>query len=265
MPELAEVEYQRKQWEPGLGQPVLAVDLHPHARVFRGCDTARLKNHLVGTPLSSSEASGKQMLFRFGDDHWLGIHLGMTGSLRCEPAGYRPQRHDHLVLHQQNHSLVFADPRMIGRLRFATADTAPDWWTALAPAINSAAFTVQAVAAFLRRHSRSPIKSVLLLQDRFPGVGNWMADEILWRAGIHPRRRSGSLSDTEIKTLRRECRWVCREALRITGASFADPPATWLFPHRWSEGGFCPKTGARLVREPVGGRTTCWSPGRQRL
>jgi formamidopyrimidine-DNA glycosylase len=40
-------------------------------------------------------------------------------------------------------------------------------------------------------------------------------------------------------------------------------PDSWLFNHRWENGGLCPKTGVPLVREEIGGRTTCWSPGRQ--
>ena len=39
----------------------------------------------------------------------------------------------------------------------------------------------------------APVKAVLLMQERFPGIGNWMADEVLWRAAIHPRRAAGTL------------------------------------------------------------------------
>jgi len=42
-------------------------------------------------------------------------------------------------------------------------------------------------------------------------------------------------------------------------------PDTWLFNHRWAGGGRCPRTGVPLVREEIGGRTTCWSPGRQKM
>ena len=99
-----------------------------------------------------------------------------------------------------------------------------------------------------------------------------MADEILWRAAIHPRRSAGSLRAPEVRKLWQECRRVCRLALAtIAGRGDDLPPAlnaripdTWLFNHRWEDGGRCPRTGAALVREEVGGRTTCWSPGRQR-
>jgi formamidopyrimidine-DNA glycosylase len=265
MPELAEVEYFRKRWDVGIGERIEEVLLHPRASVFRGSDPSAVEAHLTGAKLLSSAAAAKQMLFRFSDDTWLGVHLGMTGELSVQPADFAPRKHDHLVLVQKKQTLVFSDHRMFGRVQFHTGKEAPAWWTSIAPAIASKEFSVEAVAEFLRRRARTPIKAVLLMQERFPGIGNWMADEILWRAAIHPRRVAGSLDAKAIRALHRETRWVARRALETIGETFADPPKTWLFPHRWEGGGRCPKTGALLVREDIGGRTTCWSPGRQKL
>jgi formamidopyrimidine-DNA glycosylase len=272
MPEFAEVEFYRKQWNPGLGRMVQAVLVHRDARVFRGGNLRRLVAELTGAALVSSAAAAKQMLFRFRRDRWLGVHLGMSGELRAEPAGYVPRKHDHLVLVQRDRRLVFSDPRMFGRIQFATGRTPPAWWRCLAPPILSDAFTPAAVATFLRRRGRAPIKAVLLMQERFPGVGNWMADEILWRAAIHPRRPAGSLAPAEGRSIWRACRLVCRQALvtiagrgdEVPAALNARIPDTWLFHHRWEDGGRCPRTGVRLLRAEVGGRTTCWSPARQR-
>ncbi len=273
MPELAEVDFYRQQWDPGMGRRVRAVRLHPRARVFRHTAVRDLARQLTGTTLCASAAAAKQMLFRFSGGRWLGIHLGMTGELRVAAAGYAPQAHDHLVLVQRDHCLVFTDPRMFGRIDLAIGRNPPGWWAGLAPPILSAAFTVDAVASFLRRRARTPVKSALLLQARFPGVGNWMADEILWRAAIHPRRPAGALTTAEIGSVWRECRRVCRLALRAIAGQGGDlPPSlnvripdSWLFNHRWEDGGRCPRTGVRLVRERIGGRTSCWSPGRQKL
>jgi formamidopyrimidine-DNA glycosylase len=173
----------------------------------------------------------------------------------------------------EGHALVFADPRMFGRVLFHRGDDPPAWWTKIAPALDSPEFTFAAVAAFLRRRARAPIKAVLLMQERFPGIGNWMADEILWRAAIHPARLAGSLDQTEVRTLWRECRGVARRALAtIAGPGDYLPPdlnahipQTWLFWHRWEDGGRCPKTKQPLRRAEIGGRTTCWSPARQTL
>jgi len=268
MPELAEVEFFRKRWNPGLDQQVSAVLLHPAASVFRGCDVTLLEDHLTGAKLLYSSTAAKQMLFRFSGDAWLGLHLGMTGELTVQTADFEPRKHDHLVLSQHDRSLVFSDHRMFGRVQLSIGPEVPAWWSSIAPAILSDAFTIDAVATFLRRHARSPIKAVLLMQERFPGIGNWMADEILWRSAIHPKQPAGTLAPAQIKTLHKECRWVCRQALKIIGGKndeLHDPPKTWLFPHRWKDGGRCPKTGGKLLREQIGGRTTCWSPARQKL
>jgi formamidopyrimidine-DNA glycosylase len=273
MPELAEVEFFRKRWSAGHGARVLAVRLHEGKKVFRDCDTAQLRRHLTGAKLLGSETAAKQMLFRFTGDNWLGLHLGMSGETRVEPPDYVAAKHDHFILVQKDRQLVFNDPRMFGGVRFHRGKTAPAWWTKIAPAILSPAFTLESVADFLRRRARAPIKAVLLMQERFPGIGNWMADEVLWRAALHPQRPAGSLTPAEVRTLHRECRKVCRLALdTIAGRGNCLPPdlnahipKTWLFWHRWEDGGRCPLTRKPLVREEVGGRTTCWSPARQQL
>ena len=265
MPELAEVEYYRKQWNPGLGQRVRAVLAHERAKVFRGTDVKALSTALTGAILRSSQAAAKQMLFRFDGNKWLGVHLGMSGELHTEPAGYTPKKHDHLVLATDVNALVFTDPRMFGKIDFAQGETPPVWWTRLAPPILSDAFTVEVVATFLRRRVRAPIKAVLLMQERFPGIGNWMADEVLWRAAIHPRKLAGRLTPAEVRSLHRELRWVCRRSLATIGETYASPPKSWLFLHRWENGGRCPRTKKLLMRAEIGGRTTCWSPARQKL
>ncbi|MEO7412134.1 MAG: DNA-formamidopyrimidine glycosylase family protein [Opitutaceae bacterium] len=274
MPELAEVEFYRKRWAlAATGEKIIAVKAHENARIFRGTDVAALRETLEGAKFVSSATAAKQMLFRFNRDGWLGLHLGMSGELLVEAPGYLPRRHDHLVLGARGKTLVFSDPRMFGRVQFHRGKKAPAWWTGIAPAILSKEFTVSAVTKFLRRRARAPIKAVLLMQAQFPGVGNWMADEILWRAALHPTRLAGSLKPAEVQALWRECRRVCRLALdAIAGRGKRLPPdlnvnipKNWLFQHRWKKGGRCPVTGQPLAHAVVGGRTTCWSPALQKL
>jgi formamidopyrimidine-DNA glycosylase len=280
MPELAEVEFFRKRWSLGHGAKVLTLRLHEDKKVFRNGQLALLKKSLIGAQMVDSETAAKQMLFRFKGGGlpknslgWLGIHLGMSGELRTEPLSYTPTKHDHCVLVQATRQLVFNDPRMFGGIRFATGHQPPTWWTRIAPPILSKAFTIEEVRTFLRRRSRTSIKAVLLMQEKFPGIGNWMADEVLWRAAIHPKKLAGALTSAEVGVLHRVCQQVCRLALQtIAGRGTYLPPnlnhhipKSWLFWHRWADGGRCPRTHKMLVREQVGGRTTCWSPVRQRL
>ncbi len=265
MPELAEVEYFRKRWEPGVGRRVAEVRVPRPTRPTRGLPLAALRRALEGRRLRATLAAAKQMAFRFEGGVWLGVHLGMTGRTDCVGADDRPPHEALSLLMSGGRRLVFADPRQFGRVRLWTGPGEPEWWSAIAPAVLSDAFTVEAVAGFLRRRARSPIKSVLLMQERFPGVGNWMADEALWRAGFHPRARAGDFGPASVRRLHAVLREVCADALRVIGEDWSDPPDSWLFNHRWEDGGTCPRSLRPLERGTVGGRTACWSPARQRL
>ena len=196
MPELAEVEYFRRQWDSGFGRRVIRVALHPGKRVFRDTDAAALEKALTGARLLGSEGHGKQMLFRFSRGASLGIHLGMSGRLRVETAGISPGKHDHLVL----------------------------------------------------------------FQEEFPGVGNWMADEILWQAKLYPAMRAGDLSVHQQHDLWRVSRAICRTALKTIGADWSEPPKNWLIHRRWQKRGRCPRDGTLLDHGTVAGRTTAWCP-----
>ncbi|WOO40772.1 Fpg/Nei family DNA glycosylase [Rubellicoccus peritrichatus] len=265
MPELAEVEYYRKQWDPALGKKIIRVCLHADKRVFRGSDTNAIEKELTGAIFRKSYAHGKQMLFEFSGGRWLGVHLGMTGELYTEQLPYAPDKHEHLVLETKKVAIVFKDPRLFGRIRFDAEKGFPDWWRALPPDVLSDDFSQDSLNNFLKRRSKSSIKAVLLMQERFPGIGNWMADEMLWRAGIHPATPAGSISSQKVTQLFNEIKAVCSDAMEVIGTDWSDPPDTWLFNHRWKDGGVCPKTNVPLMRDQIGGRTTCWSPARQRL
>ena len=140
MPELAEVEYFRRRWNIGIGQWVTRVALHARKRVFRGTDTRALCQHLTLAQLLSSEARGKRMLFRFSNENWLGLHLGMTGRMRTMRPDFRPEKHDHLVLYQREQALVFTDARQFGRVQFHHGEIAPGWWENGVPEIVSEKF-----------------------------------------------------------------------------------------------------------------------------
>ena len=264
MPELAEVEYYRKQWDDGLRKKVTHVELHAGKRIFRGVDEKRLAAALKGATYLDSEAQAKLMCFRFSGGVWLGIHLGMTGDLRVEPKDFVPGKHDHLVLFQSARALVFSDPRQFGRVHFHEGRDVPAWWAKLPPAVTSPEFTLELVTTFLKRRARLAVKAALLIQEAFPGVGNWMADEILWRARIDPRVLCGKLSAKQVHAIWHEAREVCRIALETVGQGSADPPEDWLFHQRWTSKGTCPRDGLQLKTATIGGRTTRWCPRCQR-
>ena len=264
MPELAEVEWYRNQWNAGLGDKVTAVRLHSGKYVLRGLDEQGFRRGVIGKTVISSERRGKQMLFRFSEDRYLGIHLGMTGKTRVEPANFNPGKYDHLVLFQPDRALVFSDTRQLGRVRYHPGPKEPKWWKAAPPEIASPAFDRAFFEAFLRRHGKAPIKAVLLMQNGFAGIGNWMADEILWRAGVLPARRVRRLTKTEREAIFQATKFVVKTALATTGRDFSDPPRNWLIHQKWKRDGVCPKHRILLRRATIGGRSTVWCPRCQR-
>jgi formamidopyrimidine-DNA glycosylase len=260
MPELAEVERSRRLWEVGRGAKVLEIIVrNRRSRIFRSINSEELVRTLTGQRFFDSEALGKQMVFRFGKrgECWLGLHLGMTGELRLEKPNYSFLKYDHLILRQSKRSLVFSDPRQFGRVLFAQSEVAPSWWAKLPPSILSNEFRRSSIAEFCRRRKALPMKAGLLMQERFPGIGNWMADEILWRARLNPKIRAGTLGASEINRLYRVIRNVCAKAIEVMDKDW-EFPKTWLFSHRWEDGGKCPRCHTGLTRDVVGGRRTCW-------
>lgn len=277
MPELAEVEFYRKQWDPGIGKEILRVRSHPKARDFRDAPAANLQA-LKGQSLIGSVAHGKQMCFRFSGGSLLGIHLGMAGKLFSAVPEFVPAKHDHLALVTPAAALVFSDYRMFGKVLFHKGQVTckkgqvnsgeekylPEWWSDLPPQPQEKAFDKPRFRRILKRHPRRPLKALLLDQQHFPGIGNWMADEILWRARVHPGDAANHLSLYQQGRVFEAIKEVAKDALRVIGTNWSDPPDDWLFNHRWRDGGRCPKSGKPLVRETIGGRTSCFSPAIQK-
>ncbi len=264
MPELAEVEWFRKQWDVGRGAEIVDLSLHAQNRVFRGSDVPELQQRLIGAKLLSSHARGKRMLFKFSGDNWLGIHLGMTGKIHVESPNFQPNKHDHLVLFQKERALVFTDSRQFGRVRFHHGTEEPDWWKSEAPEIISPEFDRKFVDQFLERHRKAPIKAALLMQNGFPGIGNWMADEILWRAKVLPSKRIRRLTAQDRHQLFRATKFVVRRSLETLGKDFSDPPKNWLIHQKWKRDGICPIHRTPLKHSTVAGRTTAWCQKCQR-
>ena len=90
-------------------------------------------------------------------------------------------------------------------------------------------------------------------QERLAGIGNLLADEIFWRAGLDPERRN-TLSDAELQVVHKTMRTVLRQLGRRGGSHMGD-----LMEER-RVGGRCPLDGTELRRAAVGGRTTYWCP-----
>lgn len=277
MPELAEVELSRRVWSVAEGLRLTGMSGHARTRIYRDCSLACLKRDLRGAVLLSSRAHGKKMFFEFsggatGAGRWLELHLGMTGRLARSQMDGQAHKHDHFVLKTRDWKLAFNDYRQFGRLFLHSEGVDPA--AGLPLEVLSKGFSLGHMETIQLRRSKRALKAVLLDQAFFPGVGNWMADEICWRMGRHP---AVPLGEVDAALLRRVSRMVCRGAMKHVAdgnaGQYAEdegfspgnyvkrtPPADWLFRHRWKAGGHCPKCGTVLDRGVVATRTTAWCP-----
>ena len=108
-----------------------------------------------------------------------------------------------------------------------------------------------------RSRVAAPLKARFMDQERLAGVGNLLADEILYRAGLAPGRRT-PLTDAELRELHKQLRSTLPPSCGRRGGSHMGD----LMEER-VEGARCPLDGSELRRETVGGRTTYWCPKHQ--
>lgn len=112
-----------------------------------------------------------------------------------------------------------------------------------------------------------PIKALLLDQSFSAGVGNWVADEVLYQAKIHPAQYTNTLTTDELLALYEKIKYVCETAVNVE-ADASKFPADWLMTYRWNKGKKTNKTlpnGLLLEFETVGGRTSAFAPSVQVL
>jgi formamidopyrimidine-DNA glycosylase len=240
MPELPEAERAREALaRHALGRVVADAD-DSDSFVCRPWPPGGLREALVGHRVTGVERVGKQLLLET-DGPVLGLHLGMSGSLRFDgDPGLRFRRF--ALAFTDGSTMVLHDPRRLGRVTLdpARGRLGPDALQVSLPRFRD-----------LVGRSRAPVKARLLNQQALAGVGNLLGDEALWRAGIDPRRRGVDLDPDELARLRRAVRAAIRGALKAGGtgrSAFA----------RARGRGVCPRDGSELSTARVGGRTTRW-------
>jgi formamidopyrimidine-DNA glycosylase len=261
VPELIEVEVYRRLAQRAAGRTIEAVEAPDAWYLKGGVGRAEVVDALRGATVAGTDRIGKLLLVDLGPDRpELGLRFGMTGRLvldgeapiaellytsrRDEPAW------DRFALRFTDGSrLRMADPRRLGGVELD-----PDR-AALGP--DAATVTVGQLRTALGR-SAAPLKARLLDQARLAGLGNLLADEALWRAGLDPARPAGSLDDAELRRLQRRIRATVALLFERGGSHRGD------LQDQRHRAGACPRDGAPLLRRTIGGRTTYSCPFHQR-
>lgn len=262
MPEGLEAEIWRRACQPLVGRTITGVRADPRVVPPGFADL------VVATSIIAVRRRGKVVLVDT-DGPTIGLHFGMTGRLEVDgvapiarlayASGRDDPAWDRLVLFDDHRAatspaghpaLRFNDPRRLGRV---TLDPDLDHLGVDVTAVTARRLTV----AFDKR--RGPVKSVLLDQHVVAGLGNLCVDEVLWWAGIAPRRPVTTLSGVEIELLARAIRRRLPVMLDRGGSTTGvlDPPTRAACPP-------CERDGTPLERTTVGGRTSVWCPRHQR-
>jgi formamidopyrimidine-DNA glycosylase len=281
MPELPEVETVCRVLRHALqGKRITHVEVTPDSIVLSRHAPAAIEKALLGRTVRAVGRRGKFFwLTLSGEGPTVFGHLGMSGWIReLNQTGTRLHGHGKApfddeqgrprflklgVRTRSGSAVVFTDPRRLGRIWLgADAEREPRVKRLGPDAFDDLPSVDELVALFGRR--KIPIKAVLLDQGALAGIGNWIADEVLYQARIAPKRPAASLSRAEVTALRRAIRSVLARAVSV-GADHERFPKSWLFEHRWGGSRGAEQIGGqRIVREEVGGRTTAWVPTRQK-
>ena len=295
MPELPEVEVVRRGLAAHVSdRQIRRVEVrHPRAVRRQAEGPAYFESVLSGRNVVGTGRRGKFLWLTTDDpDLMLAAHLGMSGQFRVEPsvpataaeqgvhvdASDRPHPHGRVHFALDDGHLWFLDQRTFGWVNAchvvpdARGVRVPDLVRGIAPDPLDPTFDIRAVARSLRSH-RVEVKRLMLNQDIVSGIGNIYADEALWAAGVHPRRRADRLSLTALRDVLEAATTVMSASLAQGGTSFDS-----LYVNVNGESGYfsrglavyglagqpCRRCGTPIVRERFMNRSSHFCPACQR-
>jgi len=236
-----------------------------------------------GQTIVAVRRRGKHLLLDFDGDETLDVHLGMTGVLRLHEftAGEglpTPQKHEKLLLHLVNRNvhtlLTLVDSRGFGHAVVAGRDVTGlvdlEALRAMGPEPLDG-WTVHDLATACARRSTA-IKATLLDQSVVAGIGNYLADEILFAAGIHPETAADTVSRARLRRLHAATLEIIANAVEAGGATISDyrhpdgsrGDAQFLLQAYGRENEPCLRCGRPMKKTVVGGRGTTFCSACQR-
>ena len=281
MPELPEVETVRRGLAPAMEGAVIdrAEVNRPD---LRWPLPERMAERLTGARVERLRRRSKYILADLDTGESLLIHLGMSGRMlvsggmlgcfhRDHPA---PQKHDHVVLHMRGGARVtFNDARRFGAMDLVRTDREAAHWllAGLGPEPFGNDFHEDYLVARLKGRA-TPVKTALLDQRIVAGLGNIYVSEVLFRAGIDPRRQAGRIAAPRVAGLVPIIRDVLSEAIAAGGSSLRDHRQAdgelGYFQHTFRvydrEGEACATCGAPIRRIVQSGRSSYFCPACQR-
>jgi formamidopyrimidine-DNA glycosylase len=228
-----------------------------------------LGQRLTGSRITELGRRAKYGLIGTDRGDTLVFHLGMSGHWRVDPSEIG--RHDHFIVEtDEGRRVALNDARRFGSLDLVRTDQLAEWPPFVALGPEPFDITPEELRARLAGRS-APIKMLLLDQRIIAGLGNIYVCEALYRAGIHPNRKGGSISPERLRRLVPAIRDVLAEAIAAGGSTlrdFASPDGEFGYFSKsfavYDRDGKPCACGGTVSRIVQGGRSTFYCPRCQR-
>jgi formamidopyrimidine-DNA glycosylase len=258
VPELPDVEaYRRFLAQHAAGRRIEGIVVTDPG-ILRGVSAGTLARSLRGERFLDPDRHGKWLIAWTSGPVVL-FHFGMTGHLEWGDSADGRHRHDRVIFELDQGELRYRNMRKLGGLWLAHDPTeAREIMGPLGP--DALDLDRQGFDTALGRR-RGRIKAVLMNQSVIAGVGNLLADEVLWQARLHPARRLEDLTDAERRRLHTKLRHVVRTS--VDRFEYVPRMRGWLNHVRGLPGARCPRCRNPLDRTVIGGRTTYFCPACQ--
>jgi len=275
MPELPEAEVVARQIRARLlGAQLRDIWVGRADIVREGLDTLPWYR---GAGLQSVERFGKSIALGFANDRacrYIVAELGMTGLLLFQSTRTKYPQHVHVKMlfeGAREPELRYWNPRRFGRLSLLDKPGLDRYLTrrfGLDPLSTSQQDFVR-----LLQERRGRLKSLLMHQQVIAGVGNIYANEILFRAGLHPHVHAGRLSVSKVEKLYQIMCEILHAAIACGGSSvrdfFAPDGTEGQYKHKHlvygKEGQPCPNRCGQIIRRLQGERSSYLCRKCQRL
>lgn len=221
---------------------------------------------LPGHRITAVEPHGKALLTRFDHGLTLYSHNQLYGVWKVAGAGERPDttRSLRVALETADRAILLYSASDVAMWRDADLSRHP-FLSKLGPDVLDPTLDADAVDARLRdpRFRGRSLAALLLDQGFLAGMGNYLRAEVLFEAGLSPRRRPADLSGDELRRLADALLAVPRHSYRTRGIEpargmradyLADADTGFRFRVFDREGRPCPRCGTAIVREALAGR-----------
>lgn len=222
MPELPEVETIRRDLAPlVVGRRITGIEVDPATvQLLARAPVEALRASLVGRSFVSLDRRGKYLLFGLDDGRTFVVHLRMTGRIVWRHSSDPVETYQRAKIVLDNaYDLRWSDLRKFGTWRIV--DDVSEAIGRLGPEPIDPGLTFEVFRIAFGGRS-APVKSVLLDQRRFAGLGNIYVDEALYEARIRPDTPAGTLTASALRRLFASCRAVLERGIENRGASFSD-------------------------------------------